>query len=356
MNVHGRGRTAGTSLDAAALSLARGASGVWLRAGSRFGLACRGTVYLLVGYLAFRLALAVHGRTGAPASSAGAVQAAVSPAWGRIPLVLLVAGLAAYALTQLLEAVFRPSRAKSAAGRWRQRAVSSWGCLLYTAFCLSTARLLLATPPRGTAQSEQRQDIDVTATVLRTGWGQLLPDPGRAPHHGSCRGNGPPVGRARLPGAVHRRAHVPDRWPSSPGRSARTAASRAPSCSALVGFFIIKAAVLSSARQVKGTGRGFRSVASSACGAWAGLARLRPVLLRPLLPDRGPLPRPDTGGGDARRRRSRRPRARSGWPAASCQARRRHLPCSGPCVRRARAGSHRGSCATRHPARRRPRP
>jgi hypothetical protein len=86
---------------------------VWLRAGSRLGLACRGTVYLLVGYLAFRLALAMHGQTGAPASSAGAVQAAVSEALGRIPLVLLVAGLAAYALTQLLEAVFRSSRAKA---------------------------------------------------------------------------------------------------------------------------------------------------------------------------------------------------------------------------------------------------
>ena len=137
-SVHVRGMTAGTSLDAAALSLARGASGVWLRAGSRFGLACRGTVYLLVGYLALRLALAVHGRTGAPASSAGAVQVAVSPAWGRIPLVLLVAGLAAYALTQLLEAVFRSSRAEGATGRWRQRAVSSWGCLLYPASATAT--------------------------------------------------------------------------------------------------------------------------------------------------------------------------------------------------------------------------
>jgi hypothetical protein len=60
-----------------------GGSGVWLRAGSRLGLACRGAVYLLVGYLAFRLALASHGRTGAPASSAGAVQAAV-PARGDV--------------------------------------------------------------------------------------------------------------------------------------------------------------------------------------------------------------------------------------------------------------------------------
>ena len=72
-------------------------------------------------------------------------------------------------------------RAESATGRWRQRAVSSWGCLLYSAFCLSTARLLLQTPPRQTAQSEQRQDIDVTATVLRTGWGQLPPRPSLRP-------------------------------------------------------------------------------------------------------------------------------------------------------------------------------
>ena len=95
--------------------MARGASGVWLRAVSRLGLVCRGTVYLLVGYLALRLALATHGRTGAPASSAGAVQAA-EPAWGRVPLVLLVAGLGAYALTQLIEAVFRPARATGTIG------------------------------------------------------------------------------------------------------------------------------------------------------------------------------------------------------------------------------------------------
>jgi hypothetical protein len=111
---------------------------------SRLGLVCRGTVYLLVGYLALRLALAIHGRSAAPASSTGALQAVTEPAWGRVLLVLLVAGLAAYALTQLIEAVFRPSHAGTTIGRWRQRAVSSSGCLLYLAFCLSTARLLAA--------------------------------------------------------------------------------------------------------------------------------------------------------------------------------------------------------------------
>src|ERR1043165_6874024 len=54
-NIHRPGGTAGTSLHAAALSMARGASGVWLRAVCRLGLLCRGTVYLLIGYLALRL-------------------------------------------------------------------------------------------------------------------------------------------------------------------------------------------------------------------------------------------------------------------------------------------------------------
>jgi hypothetical protein len=171
-NIHRRGTTAGTSLDAAALSMARGASGLWLRAVCRLGLLCRGTVYLLVGYLALRLALAARGRTGAPASSAGAVQAA--DVWGRVPLVLLVAGLGAYALTQLIEAVFRPAYATGATGKWRQRAVSACGCLLYSVFCLSAARLVVHAQAKQTAQSEQRQDADVAADLLRTGWGRAL--------------------------------------------------------------------------------------------------------------------------------------------------------------------------------------
>ena len=40
-------------------------------------------------------------------------------AWGRVPLVVLVAGLGAYAFTQLIEAVFRPAHAAGTAGRWR---------------------------------------------------------------------------------------------------------------------------------------------------------------------------------------------------------------------------------------------
>jgi hypothetical protein len=247
--------------------MARGASGIWLRTGSRLGLACRGTVYLLVGYLAFRLALAAHGRKGEPASSAGAVQAAVDPAWGRVPLVLLVAGLAAYALTQLLEAVFRPARAAGAMGRWRQRAVSSWGFVLYSVFCLSTARLLAGTPPQQTARSEQRQDTGMTADLLRTGWGKaLLLLVGILVVAGGLE-----AGRRAV------RLNFRERFTDEHMSRALAMLTRALGAFGsvaravvfvLVGVFLVKAAVLSSADQTKGLDAIFRSVASSPYGSW----------------------------------------------------------------------------------------
>jgi Domain of Unknown Function (DUF1206) len=265
-NIHGRGRTAGTPLDAAGASIARGASGAWLRGVSRLGLACRGTVYLLVGSLALRLAFAAHKGTAAPASTAGAVQEAIAPAWGRATLVLLIAGLAAYALTQLIEAVFRPSRATGAMGAWRQRAVSSWGCLLYVVFCLSTARLLAGTPPAQTAGSEQRQDTDVTAVLLRTGWGRaLLILVGVVAVAGGVE-----IGRRSVRLDFRERftmEHMPrplallTRALGGVGCVARGVVT------VLVGVFVVKAAVLSSAKQAKGLDAIFRSVASSA-GGW----------------------------------------------------------------------------------------
>jgi hypothetical protein len=266
-NIHGRGRTAGTRLDAAGASLARGASGVWLRAVSRLGLVCRGTVYLLVGSLGLRLALAAHRGTAAPASAAGAVQEAVAPTWGRVSLVVLVAGLAAYALTQLIEAVFRPARATGRMGAWRQRAVSSWGCALYLAFCLSTARLLAGTPAQQTAGSEQRQDTDLAAVLLRTGWGRaLLVLAGVL-----AVVAGVEIGR-RSVRLDFRERFTAEHMPRP--LALLTRALGGVGCVAravvvvLVGVFVVKAAVLSSAKQAKGLDAIFRSVAGPAGGPW----------------------------------------------------------------------------------------
>jgi hypothetical protein len=184
---------------------------------------------------------------------------------------LLVAGLAAYALTQLLEAVFRPSRAESATGRWRQRAVSSWGCLLYTAFCLSTARLLLKTPPRG-LRSRSSGKTSTTVTVLRTGWGRLL---------------------LILAGLLIMAAAVEisrrSVWLDFRERVTAEHMSRPlAKVTRAVGAYgcIARSVVLVLVGE--GTGRGLPFGGQFRRRRLAvGFARVRPLLLRPLLPDRG---------------------------------------------------------------------
>src|SRR6478672_5316931 len=118
-----------TGLAAVAETIAAGTTGRWLRAVSQFGLVSRAAVYLLIGYLALRLALAIRGRAAEPASGAGALQEAARHSWGEASLLLLAVGFAGYALTQLVEAIFRPRHASSRFSRWRQRALSTWGCL-----------------------------------------------------------------------------------------------------------------------------------------------------------------------------------------------------------------------------------
>jgi hypothetical protein len=173
--------------------------------------------------------------------------------------------------------------------------VSSWGCLLYLAFCLSTARLLAAARPKGTAGSEQRQDTDLTAALLQTGWGRLL----LAGVGVVAVAAGVEVGRRSV------RLDFRERFTAAHMSRALAMLTRAlggVGCAAravvfvLAGFFIVKAAVLSSAKQAKGLDAVFRSVASSAYGSWLlALLASGPLMLWPLLPARGPLPRPDTG-------------------------------------------------------------
>jgi Domain of Unknown Function (DUF1206) len=164
-----------TGLTAAADELAAGSTGRWLRLVSQFGLVSRAVVYLLVGYLTMRIALGVNGRSGEPASGTGAVQEAARHAWGQVSLALLAAGFAGYSLTQLVEVIFRPRDVSSAVHRWRQRVISSSGCLLYAAFCVSTVSLLVAgRRPDRTPTSEQRQDTAVSAALLGTGLGRLV--------------------------------------------------------------------------------------------------------------------------------------------------------------------------------------
>lgn len=142
----------------------------WLRRGLRVGLAARGVVYLVLGYLVARIALgALTGpSTGHTASAPGVAQAIAQQRGGQAVLVLLAVGLLLYALFSLVDALLHHDREAPAARRWGDRALSLWGVLVYGAFsvfCFATA----ASPPRGrTAPKSHRQDTQWSARVL--GW------------------------------------------------------------------------------------------------------------------------------------------------------------------------------------------
>lgn len=144
--------------------------------------------------------------------------------------------------------------------------VSMWGCLLYSVFCVSTISVLVAIRrPVGTARSEQREDIAITAALLRTGAGRLLL---------LLVGvvvviGGVELGRRSVRLTFQER-FITNLRPRLLGAAAR--ALGAFGCVArasvflLVGGFILKAAVLGDARQTKGLDATFRSVARSAYG------------------------------------------------------------------------------------------
>ncbi len=257
-----------SQLTAAAASIIDGTAGRWLRALAQWGLVSRAVVYLLVGYLTLRIALATAGgRMDEPASSAGAVQEAARQTWGRVTLLLLAAGFAGYALNQLVEAVFRPHYARtSRMNRWRMRAVSCFGCLLYTAFCVSTLSLLGSFGRvSGTALSEQRQDTALTATLLRSGPGHLV-----LWIAGTLLViSGLELGRRSVKLTFQERfvrdLHPPWFGTVIRGLGACGCIARA-TVFVLVGVFILKAAALDDAQATKGLDATFRVVAHSSYG------------------------------------------------------------------------------------------
>jgi Domain of Unknown Function (DUF1206) len=151
----------------------------WVDRVSRAGLAARAVVYLMVGYLAGRVALTAAGvgraSTARPASGSGALEALAEHPGGPIALGLLAAGFLGYALLALVQAGFRHQDIDNPAERWGKRLFYAGVALLYAAFFLYMTSLLLR-PGSGqqTASGSRAQETELTARVLSWPYGGLL--------------------------------------------------------------------------------------------------------------------------------------------------------------------------------------
>ncbi len=133
----------------------------WYAVLARVGLVAKGLSFGLVGVLAIKLAL---GDGGQATSRQGALKQLAQHSFGKIALIALAIGFAAYALWRFVQAFAeRPGRDDGDAKVWAKRAGYVGRGLVYAALTYSTLRILSGS---GGGQSQNAKAHHSTAVVL----------------------------------------------------------------------------------------------------------------------------------------------------------------------------------------------
>ena len=138
----------------------------WYAGLARTGLLAKGVSYGIVGILALKLAF---GSGGKATSREGALQSLAQSSFGKISLVLLAFGFAAYAIWRFVQALAEredpedEGEAKGEAKKWGKRAGYVGRGLIYAALSFSTARILTNS---GEKQSQNQEAKETTSTVF----------------------------------------------------------------------------------------------------------------------------------------------------------------------------------------------
>jgi hypothetical protein len=130
----------------------------WEEILARFGITAKGVSYGLVGLLAIGVAL---GEGGATTSRQGALHRLAGNGFGRVVLVLLVIGFAAYALWRIVQAI--KADEDSAAKTWGKRAAGLGRAAIYLGLAYSAAKIVAGSGGGGSSGSSTQK---ATATVL----------------------------------------------------------------------------------------------------------------------------------------------------------------------------------------------
>jgi hypothetical protein len=129
---------------------------------ARFGLAARGFVYVVIGWLTLQIALGHH---TPQANQSGALAEVAKQSFGKLLLWLLAVGFAAYAIWRLSQAAFGTGAEGSKTGPRLKCLVRG---IVYASFAVSTFSFIA-----GTSKSGQRQQqVSLTARVMRHSYGR----------------------------------------------------------------------------------------------------------------------------------------------------------------------------------------
>lgn len=242
------------------------ATNPWGDRAARIGIASRGFVFLVLAYLLARIALGAlgEGGTSKAASGPGVAEAIGAQTGGRFVLVLLGIGLLLYAVFSLLEAILEND--SSDLKKWGKRTRSLWQMAIYAAFgvlCIVKAASLGGSS--GSSAHSNRQQEQWSARVLRwpAGWlwlgllGAVLFAIAAAQVYGCLRRHFlKKLKKERMSRRMYRAAIVI----GVVGHLGRAAAF------ALVGWFVLQAAIENDPQKGRGVDGSARMLASSSGG------------------------------------------------------------------------------------------
>lgn len=136
----------------------------WHERVGRIGFVAKGVLYGIIGVIAIAVAL---GDEKSAADQTGALSSLSDSAVGKVLLVLLAIGLGAYALFRLVE-VFAGVEGEDGASEVAERAASLVSFVVYGALCVSAVRIL------GGASKNSGNEDSTTSTVFDLPAGVVL--------------------------------------------------------------------------------------------------------------------------------------------------------------------------------------
>jgi hypothetical protein len=129
-----------TSLELGATSQAEREVAPWIKWLARMGMLCSGLLWILVGVLAFGVAVGAGGKT---ADRTGALNEIGKQSWGGVLLVLLAIGFAGYALWRFTTAAIGKKIETNEKLGWGKRLWSAARGAFYAFLCYTTVAILL---------------------------------------------------------------------------------------------------------------------------------------------------------------------------------------------------------------------
>jgi hypothetical protein len=156
-----------TAPRAARHGATQAAHSVWVARLGRFGLGARGVLYVLLAYLAVRVAF---GQANSRTDKQGALHTVARQPFGHVLLAAMALGFGAYALWQLTIAALGGS-AGAGSDKKGKRVIALVNGVVYGFFCVST--IALAAGSSGTTGGDTAE-TDLTGKVMQHSFGRTL--------------------------------------------------------------------------------------------------------------------------------------------------------------------------------------